>query len=110
MRSGVHGLNIIIGNKPASLVERCCQTNRAAFLGLNSSPEVIRLVVIMYIGFPLSLRSVEDLLFERDIDICHERGRHSWNRFGRLFAATSAGSELAGCEAPGSGVRIARYL
>lgn len=27
----------------------------------NSSPEVIRLVVLMYVRFPLSLRNVEDL-------------------------------------------------
>jgi putative transposase len=26
----------------------------------------------MYVRFPLSLRNVEDLLFERAIDICHE--------------------------------------
>ncbi len=38
----------------------------------NSSPEVIRLVVMLYVRFPLSLRNVEDLLFERGIDICHE--------------------------------------
>jgi putative transposase len=31
----------------------------------NSSPEVIRLVVMMYVKFPLSLRDVEDLLVER---------------------------------------------
>lgn len=53
----------------------------------NSSPEVIRLVVMMYIRFLLSLRNVEDLLFERGIDICHETVRHWWNRFGPLFAA-----------------------
>ena len=41
----------------------------------NSSPEVIRLVVLMYVRFPLSLRNVEDLLFERGIDICHETVR-----------------------------------
>ena len=35
-------------------------------------PEVIRLVVMMYIRYPLSLRQVEDILFERGIDICHE--------------------------------------
>lgn len=33
-----------------------------------SSPEVIRLTVMMYVRHPLSLRQVEDLLFERDID------------------------------------------
>jgi hypothetical protein len=32
---------------------------------------VIRLVVMMYVRYPLSLRNVEDLLFERGIDLCH---------------------------------------
>jgi len=41
----------------------------------------------MYVRFPLSLRNVEDLLFERGIDICHETVRLWWNRFGPLFAA-----------------------
>jgi putative transposase len=57
------------------------------FRYFNSSPEVIRLVVMMYVRYPLSLRNVEDLLFERGIDICHETVRHWWNRFGPLFAA-----------------------
>jgi putative transposase len=57
------------------------------FRYFNSSPEVIRLVVMMYVRFPLSLRNVEDLLFERGIDICHETVRHWWNRFGPMFAA-----------------------
>jgi putative transposase len=57
------------------------------FRYFNSSPEIIRLVVMMYVRFPLSLRNVEDLLFERGIDICHETVRFSWNRFGPLFAA-----------------------
>ena len=56
------------------------------FRYFNSSPEVIRLVVLMYVRFPLSLRNVEDLLFERGIDICHETVRHWWNRFGPIFA------------------------
>ena len=46
------------------------------FRYFHSSPEVIRLVVMMYVRFPLSLRNVEDLLFERGIDICHETVRH----------------------------------
>jgi len=29
------------------------------------------------------LRQVEDLLFERGIDICHEKVRFWWNRIGR---------------------------
>ena len=56
------------------------------FRYFNSSPEVIRLVVMMYVRFPLSLRNVEDLLFERGIDISHETVRLWWNRFGPLFA------------------------
>ena len=57
------------------------------FRRFNSSPRVIRLVVMMYVRFPLSLRNIEDLLFERGIDICHETVRLWWNRFGPLFAA-----------------------
>ena len=57
------------------------------FRYFNSSPEVIRLAVMLYIRYPLSLRQVEDLLFERGIDICHETVRHGWNRFGPMFAA-----------------------
>ena len=45
------------------------------FRYFNSSPEVIRFAVMMYIRYPLSLRQVEDLLFERGIDICHETVR-----------------------------------
>ena len=52
------------------------------FRYFNSSPEVIRLAVVMYIRYPLSLRQVEDMLFERGIDICHETVRFWWNRFG----------------------------
>jgi len=51
------------------------------------SPEVIRLVVMMYVRYPLSLRNVEDLLAERGIDISHETVRFWWNRFGPMFAA-----------------------
>jgi repressor of nif and glnA expression len=43
-----------------------------------------------YIRYPLSLRQVEDLLFERGIDICHETVRYRWNRFGPTFAAVHA--------------------
>jgi len=41
----------------------------------------------MYVRFPLSLRNVEDLLFERGIDLCHETVRFWWNRFGPMFAS-----------------------
>jgi putative transposase len=52
------------------------------FRYFNSSPEVIRLAVITYVRYPLSLRNVEDLLHERGIDICHETVRFWWIRFG----------------------------
>ncbi len=45
---------------------------RNPFRYFNSSPEVIRLAVMMDIRYSLSLRQVEDPLFERGIDICHE--------------------------------------
>src|SRR5210317_1510761 len=57
------------------------------FKGFHSSPEVIRLAVVLYVRFPLSLRNVEDLLHERGIDISHETVRFWWNRFGPMFAA-----------------------
>ncbi|GLS18253.1 hypothetical protein GCM10007874_12690 [Labrys miyagiensis] len=56
------------------------------FRYFNSSPEVIRLAVMMYVRYPLSWRNVEDLLHERGIDICHETVRFWWDRFGPLFA------------------------
>ena len=59
---------------------------RNPFRYFNSSPEVIRLTVMMYIRYPLSLRQVEDILFELGIDICHETVRFWWNRFGPMFA------------------------
>lgn len=55
------------------------------FCRFNSSPEVIRLVV-MYVRFPLSPRSLEDLLFRRGIDIYHETVCMRQNRFGPVFA------------------------
>ena len=57
------------------------------FRWFDSSPEIIRLVVMMYVRYPLSLRNVEDLLHERGIDICHETVRLWWTRFGPMFAA-----------------------
>jgi len=42
---------------------------------------------MLYIRYPLSLRQVEDLLFERGIDLCDETVRFWWNRFGPMIAA-----------------------
>jgi putative transposase len=57
------------------------------FRYFKTSPEIIRLAVMMYIRFPLSLRNVEDLLHERGIDVSYESVRFWWNRFGPTFAA-----------------------
>ncbi len=56
------------------------------FKYFNSPPEVIRLVVMMYVRFPPSLRYVEDLLFGHGIDLSRETIRLWWYRFGPMFA------------------------
>ena len=53
----------------------------------KTSREIIRLAVMLYVRFPLSLRNVEDLLHERGIDVSHEAVQYWWHRFGPLFAA-----------------------
>lgn len=60
---------------------------RSPFRYFKTSPEIIRLAVMLYIRYPLSLRNVEDLLHERGIEISHETVRYWWNRFGPMFAA-----------------------
>ena len=44
-------------------------TRRCPFKYFKTSREIIRLAVMMYVRFPLSLRNVEDLLHERGIDV-----------------------------------------
>ena len=61
-------------------------TRSNPFRYFKTIPEIIRLAVMMYIRFPLSLRNVQDLLHERGIDICHETVRFWWQRFGPVFA------------------------
>ncbi len=47
-------------------------TKHPPFRYFKTSPEVIRLAVMFYVRFPLSLRNVEDLLHERGVDVTHE--------------------------------------
>jgi len=61
---------------------------RNPFKYFKTSPEIIRLAVMMYVRFPLSLRQVEDLLYERGIDVSYETIRAWWNRNGPMFAAS----------------------
>ena len=71
----------------------------------KTSPEVIRLAVMMYIRYPLSLRQVEDILFERGIDICHETVRLWWNRFGPMLPQRSgSGAFIIGHTRSGDGI------
>ncbi len=62
-------------------------TKPSPFRYFRTSPEIIRLAVMMYVRFPLLLRNVEDLLHERGIDVSHESIRFWWNRFGPTFAS-----------------------
>lgn len=62
-------------------------TQRSPFRYFRTSPEIIRLAVMLYVRFPLSLRNVEDLLHERGIEVSHETIRFWWLRFGPKFAA-----------------------
>ena len=60
---------------------------RNPFRYYKTSPDIIRLAVLMYVRFRLFSRQVEDLLHERGIDICYETVCAWWNRFGPMFTA-----------------------
>jgi putative transposase len=63
------------------------------FRYFKTSPEIIRLAVMLYVRFPLSLRDVEDLLHERGVEISHETVRFWWHRFGRWCQTNSNQSQ-----------------
>ena len=67
---------------------------RFPFRNFKTDPEIIRLTAMLYIRFPLSLRNVEDLLYERRIDISHETVRYWLNRFCPMFAAEIRGKRV----------------
>jgi putative transposase len=71
-------------------------TQRSPFRYFKTSPEIIRLAVMLYVRFPLSLRNVEDLLHERGIEVSHETVRFWWQRFGPMFAAEIRRRRVAG--------------
>ena len=62
-------------------------TKRSPSRYFKTSPEIIRLAVMMYVRFPLWLGNMEDLLHERDIDTNHKTNRIWWNIYGPLFSA-----------------------
>ena len=71
-------------------------TKRCPFKYFKTSPEIIRLAVILYVRFPLSLRNVEDLLHKRGIEISHETVRFWWQRFGPMLASEIRKRQIAG--------------
>ncbi len=87
------------GRGPATLLG---MTQRSPFWYFRTSPEIIRLAVMMYVRFPLSLRNVEDLLHERGIEVSHETVRFWWQRFGPMFAAEIRRKRVSGMRASGA--------
>ena len=71
-------------------------TKRSTFNYFKTSPEIIRLAVMLYVRFPLWLRNVEDLLHERGIAVSHETVRFWWQRFGPMFASEIRKRRIAG--------------
>jgi putative transposase len=51
-------------------------TKPSPFRYFKTSQEIIRLVVMLYVWFPHSLRNVGDLLHEGGIDISHFDGEN----------------------------------
>lgn len=62
-------------------------TQGCSFRDSRTSPEIVRLAVMLYTRFPLSLCNVEDLSLERGIDISHETVRFWLVWLGPMFAA-----------------------
>ena len=48
-------------------LSRACVAKHSLFCYFKTSPDIIRLAVMLYLRFSLSLRNVEDLLHERGI-------------------------------------------
>jgi hypothetical protein len=72
-------------------------TKRSPFRYFKTSPEIIRLAVMMYVRFPLSLRSVEDLLNERGIESAMRRFDFGGTDLARCLPLRSARKGSARC-------------
>ncbi|MFA8442027.1 hypothetical protein [Yoonia sp.] len=60
-------------------------SKRSPFRYFKASPKVIRLALMLFVRFPLSLRNVEDVLHKRRVAISHETVRFRPNGFGPMF-------------------------
>jgi putative transposase len=76
-------------------------TKHSPFRYFKTSPEIIRLALMLYVRFPLSLRNVEDFLHERGIDVSHEAARFWWHRFGPMFASEIRKRRITGMKSSG---------
>jgi len=54
-------------------------------------------MVMMYVKYPLSLRTVEDVLAERGIDLSRETVRHCWKGLVRCSPPRSVGRGVIAC-------------
>ena len=61
--------------------------NQLSFHYFKTSPEIIKLAVMLCVRFPLSLRNVEDLLHECRVDVSYEPARYWWRWFGPKFTS-----------------------
>ena len=61
-------------------------TQRRPVRYFKTSPEAIRLAVMLHVRLRQSLRNAEDLFHERGILISHEAVRSRLQRFGTMFA------------------------
>ncbi len=70
-------------------MERCWVTSSddqtPPFKTFKTSPEIIRLAVMLYVRYPVLLKNFEDLLHDRGIGIRRETVRFWWHRFGPVF-------------------------
>jgi len=73
-------------------------TKRSPFGFFKTSPEIVRLAVMLYVRFPLSLRNVENLLHERGIDVRLETVRYWWEWFGPMSASEIRKRRIAGMQ------------
>ena len=60
---------------------------RSPFKGFKTSPEILRLAVMLCVRSPLSLRNIANMLHERGINVSHKAVLYWWHRFGPMFVA-----------------------
>ena len=90
--------------QPVQMGRRSRAKPQSSFPRFNPSPEAIRLVMLIYERFSLSLRNADDFLFERGIDLCQETLCFWRNRFGLMWAG-----RIRRPHSPAAGGRKFRY-